>query len=57
MWLKNDAKITTVVSLLSGNQNVNAYEDVEFNVFHEPLPQEFEMDSDLPRVLAPSTKP
>lgn len=51
VWLKNDAKITTVVSLLSGNQNVNAYEDVEFNVYHEPLPQEFEMDADLPRVL------
>ncbi len=51
VWLKNDAKITTVVSLLSGNQNVNAYEDVDFNVYHEPLPQEFEMDSDLPRVL------
>lgn len=51
-WLVHDAKINTVVSLLSGNQNVNAYEDVDFVVYHEPLPQEFELDQDLPRVLA-----
>lgn len=51
-WLQHDAKINTVVSLLSGNQNVNAYEDVDFVVYHEPLAQEFEMDRDLARILA-----
>lgn len=51
LWLKSEAGINTVVSLLTGNQNVNAYEDVEFTVFHEPLSAEFEMQTDLPRVL------
>ncbi len=35
-WLKN-AGITSVMSLLDGNQNMAAYEDSEFAAHHEPL--------------------
>lgn len=41
-WLKNEAKITTIVSLLPGNQNVNSYTDVGFNVLHKPFSPEDE---------------
>ena len=35
-WLK-DAGITTVVSLLPGNQNLASYESAGFSVLHQPL--------------------
>ncbi len=41
VWLQ-DAGITTVVSLLPGNQNLASYENAGFAVFHEPLDEEYE---------------
>lgn len=35
-WLLN-AGVTSVLSLLDGNQNVAAYEESELGAFHEPL--------------------
>ena len=43
-WLK-DAGITAVVSLLPGNQNLASYETAGFTVFHEPLDEEYEVES------------
>lgn len=51
VWLSRDAKINTLVSLLAGNQNVSAYEEAGFSVLHEPLPAEFSVADDVPRVL------
>lgn len=35
-WLKN-AGVTSVLSLLEGNQNINAYEAAGFATLHQPL--------------------
>ena len=51
IWLRDDAKINTVLSLLSGNQNVTAYEEAGFAVVHEPLSADYSVDTDVPRVL------
>ncbi len=40
-WLK-DVGITTVVSLLPGNQNLASYETAGFAVLHQPLEDEYE---------------
>ena len=40
-WLQ-EAGITAVVSLLPGNQNLASYETAGFDVFHEPLEEEYE---------------
>lgn len=45
-WLRNEAGITSIVSLLPGNQNVSAYEDAGFSVAHCPFAPEDE-DGDL----------
>lgn len=41
-WLRNEAGITSIVSLLPGNQNVSAYEEGGFEVVHCPFAQEDE---------------
>ena len=51
IWLRDDAKVNSLVSLLSGNQNLSAYEDVGFAVAHEPLAADFALALDIPRVL------
>ncbi len=51
IWLRENAKINTLVSLLTGNQNISAYEEAGFSVTHEPLPAELAVTSDVPRVL------
>lgn len=50
-WLKHEAGINTVVSLLEGNQNVSAYEDAAITVINEPLANEFDPGADIRRVL------
>lgn len=47
-WLKN-VGVTSILSLLDGNQNVAAYEGAGFAVLHEPL-TELEVD-DVRRVF------
>ncbi len=51
LWLKNEGKFNTIVSLLSGNQNVQAYDDAAFKVYHEPIGQEFDVEADTSRVV------
>ncbi len=51
IWLRDNAKINTLVSLLTGNQNISAYEEAGFAVTHEPLATELKVASDVPRVL------
>lgn len=51
IWLRDSAKINTLVSLLTGNQNISAYEEAGFSVTHEPLPTDLAVTSDVPRVL------
>ncbi|MDH3249104.1 MAG: hypothetical protein OEQ47_09090 [Acidimicrobiia bacterium] len=51
LWLQSDGKVNTVVTLLNGNQNVQAYEEAGFRVFHEPVPPELDIESDVPRVM------
>lgn len=51
LWMKHEAGINTVVSLLEGNQNVNAYEDAAITVINEPLFADFDTDEDVARVL------
>jgi len=51
IWLRDNAKINTLVSLLTGNQNISAYEEAGFAVTHEPLPVDLNVASDVPRVL------
>lgn len=50
-WLKNEAGINTVVSLLEGNQNVSAYEDAAITVINEPLLPDYDPDIDIGRIL------
>lgn len=50
-WLKNEAGINTVVSLLEGNQNVSAYEDAAITVINEPLLPDYDADIDIGRIL------
>lgn len=51
IWLRDNAKINTLVSLLTGNQNISAYEEAGFAVTHEPLHADLKIASDVPRVL------
>ncbi len=50
VWLRNVAKINTVVTLLAGGQNVANYQEAGFTVFHEPLVGEYEQE-DVARVF------
>jgi hypothetical protein len=45
-WLRNEARVNSIVSLLPGNQNVSAYEEAAFEVHHCPFGPEDE-DGDL----------
>jgi hypothetical protein len=51
LWLKNEAGVNTIVSLLEGNQNVSAYEDAAITVVNEPLLQDYDVNGDIERVL------
>ena len=51
LWLKNEAGVNTIVSLLEGNQNVSAYEDAAITVVNEPLLQDYDLNGDVERVL------
>lgn len=51
LWLKNEAGVNTIVSLLEGNQNVSAYEDAAISVVNEPLLADYDPDDDIERVL------
>ena len=51
IWLRDNAKVNTLVSLLTGNQNISSYEEAGFAVTHEPLPADLNVASDVPRVL------
>lgn len=44
LWLRSEAKINTVVTLLGGAQNVANYQEAGFTVFHEPLVGEYEKE-------------
>jgi hypothetical protein len=46
IWLRSEAKVTAIVSLLSGNQNLNAYREAGFKAYHLPFRPEDEL-SDL----------
>jgi len=50
LWLRTEAKINTVVTLLGGAQNVANYQEAGFRVFHEPLVGEYEKE-DVDRVF------
>jgi hypothetical protein len=50
LWLRSQAKINTVVTLLAGGQNVANYQEAGFRVFHEPLVGEYEK-ADVDRVF------
>ncbi len=51
VWLKNEAGVNTIISLLEGNQNVSAYEDAAITVVNEPLLADYDVDDDIERVL------
>jgi hypothetical protein len=42
VWLRDVAGVTSVLSLLTGNQNLAAYRDVGFRVIHQPFSPEDE---------------
>ena len=48
-WLQ-EAGVTTVLSLLSGNQNLASYEDAGLEIIHEPIDAEI-MPGDVDRVF------
>jgi hypothetical protein len=50
VWLRNEAKIDTVVTLLAGGQNLANYQEAGFRVLHEPLVGDFEQE-DVDRVF------
>ena len=50
LWLKEEAGITTVFSLLSGTQNLANYRDSGFDVRGEPLSGDYE-HADVERVF------
>ena len=50
LWLKEEAGITTVFSLLSGTQNLANYRDSGFDVRGEPLAADYE-HADVERVF------
>ncbi len=50
-WLRAEASINTVVTLLAGGQNVANYQEAGFTVYHEPLVGEYEQE-DVERVFA-----
>lgn len=50
-WLKEEAGVNTVVSLLEGNQNLANYREAGFRVYHRPLVGEIE-EQDVRLVLA-----
>jgi len=49
-WLRVEAGVNTVVTLLAGGQNVANYQEAGFTVFHEPLVGEYEQE-DIDRVF------
>ena len=50
-WLRAEASINTVITLLAGGQNVANYQEAGFTVYHEPLVGEYEQE-DVERVFA-----
>lgn len=50
-WLTNEARITAVVSLLPGNQNISSYAEVGLATYPVPIPGEITA-GDLDRVYA-----
>jgi hypothetical protein len=50
LWLKEEAGISTVFSLLSGTQNLASYRDSGFDVLGEPLTGDYEQ-ADIQRVF------
>lgn len=50
LWLKEEAGITTIFSLLTGTQNLASYRNSGFDVLGEPLSGEYE-PSDVRRVF------
>ena len=48
-WLRDNG-VTTVLSLLPGNQNLASYEDAGLNVIHEPLDVDID-DEDVGRIF------
>ena len=50
LWLKEEAGISTVFSLLSGTQNLANYRDSGFDVLGEPLTGDYEQ-ADIQRVF------
>lgn len=42
IWLRNEAHVNTIVSLLPSNQNVYAYREAGFKVIHRPFSPEDE---------------
>ncbi len=51
VWLRDEAGVNTVVSLLAGTQNLASYRDSGFRVLGEPLTGEYEPE-DVARVFA-----
>lgn len=37
LWLQKEASVNTILSFMSTNQNMTAYEEVPFAVHHEPV--------------------
>jgi hypothetical protein len=50
LWLRKEAGINTVVTLLGGGQNIANYQEAGFRVLHEPFVGEFEPE-DAQRVF------
>ena len=46
-WLDQNG-INAVLSLLPGNQNLSSYREMGFSVMHVPLPETFDIESDIP---------
>ncbi len=46
-WLDQNG-INAVLSLLPGNQNLSSYTEMGFKVMHIPLPETFDLESDIP---------
>lgn len=46
-WLEQNG-INAVLSLLPGNQNLSSYQEMGFRVMHVPLPELFDVETDLP---------
>lgn len=46
-WLDQNG-INAVLSLLPGNQNLSSYREMGFRVMHVPLPEVFDVETDIP---------